>query len=350
MKHKFNNIKISYGVDGWLLFFIYSLVLSAGYSLILGISEIKLLLDDNSGNLNDNIIAISIVSFFYLIIIGYLTYSAYLLKNMKPNAVSVARFALIVLLVSNFIGIAITKFTDELATNDDTTRAGQTFFYVIIWLSYLFGSKRIKNTFPVEKRKTYLIDKIIFTTIISLYILFFILVYIENSTQNDNNIVNDNLAPTSVNDNELSDGDLTDGQFVFKTPNLLLAQKEHNGIFPYYLISNDANLEIFLMSDNTSLDHQAYYDSFVDEAFENLSQGYEIDYELVDQSDGFTSQGFVYKKILVKIFGEITFIWSPLVVFDNKSDKVVMITYFDGFDHYNDVSHIDEVINSIVFK
>ena len=116
-------------------------------------------------------------------IIGFAIYLIYSLVKLKPNAVSLGKMYLILIFLSNLIGVIFSGITGEpLASENSFLDSSQMIFrsliFSVIWFLYLKYSKRVNNTYPQEKRKTYAIDKVFFFSILAIPLVIYLLAFV----------------------------------------------------------------------------------------------------------------------------------------------------------------------------
>jgi hypothetical protein len=168
--------KSLYGVHGWLDLFIMTLTLLIGsniYYCFIDMSDII-----NSGLPLIYTISLSWYSILsYSAFIGMIIYTIISIYQSKSNAISLVKKVLIILLVvygiDYFLQIKSSGFTNFNMGFERLIGV----VIISIWQNYFKESERIKNTFPESKRKTYLIDNILFYSLLSLQAIYFILMY-----------------------------------------------------------------------------------------------------------------------------------------------------------------------------
>tara|TARA_Y100000034_G_scaffold5829_1_gene6453 strand:+ start:214 stop:1329 length:1116 start_codon:yes stop_codon:yes gene_type:complete len=170
------------GVNGFLLLFIFILALNVFLDLYYGVNVIKLFLDSEFILTTAKIWLIPLLAILYLghaIFVGYSTHALY---NFKKNAISLTKWSLFLIFITGVI-VTIPFF---FSLNDGISIVfGILFFtsfnigngfFCIFWNGYLNSSKRVKNTYPISKRKKISKKwKILFYSIIAIPILIFIL-------------------------------------------------------------------------------------------------------------------------------------------------------------------------------
>lgn len=119
------------GVSGWLAFFIIAVLVSS------------------IGDFYWSSIWFEITPLLGILSLGlgaYGLYVAYLLGRVKQNALLNAKIFLIIHALENF-GLLIFLAANSNDPNNDNTSAVRGLVYSLIWLWYLFASKRVKNTY-----------------------------------------------------------------------------------------------------------------------------------------------------------------------------------------------------------
>ena len=340
------------GVEGWLSFLIFSLVVSCVLNFIFGIADISSIFENQE------------LSYIYLYgltfldillfggIIGFAIYVIYSLVKLKPNAVSLGKMYFILTFLSNLIGVIFSSVTGEpLASENSFFGSSQIIFrslvFSLIWFLYLTYSTRVNNTYPKEKRKSYMIDKILFFSILAIPLVIFSLAFVGKTFENQLNspIQNVELKRT------LAENEYSDGRIFFIKPPYLEITKNYTGVVPFFILSKDEEMSITLVSDLVDVDHKKYFDEFYNGSFNSLRQDYELDYTIIKEDQSTNANGFEYFNKSIRINGEEIYIWTVIVIFDNNSNKIAGIGYFAP-QNKNSVysSYLDEVTNSIKFS
>ena len=82
-----------------------------------------------------------------------------------------------------------------------------------------------------------------------------------------------------------------------------------------------------------------------------LSEGYELDYSIIEDTQDRTSNGFDYIKKSIRIEGEDTFVWSVVVIYDTESQKIAGIGYFSPQNKNTQYkTYLQDVVNSVKFS
>ncbi len=171
------------GVGGWLSFFIFGLIVSCVITLIAGISYIPAIFENKVLSLAYLYGLTFLEILYYGGMIGFAIYLIYSLVKLKPNAVSLGKMYLILIFLTNLIGVIFSGTTGEpLASEnpflDSSSMVFRSLVFSLIWFLYLTNSKRVNNTYPQEKRKTYAIDKVFFFSILAIPFAIYLLIFV----------------------------------------------------------------------------------------------------------------------------------------------------------------------------
>jgi len=185
------------GVAGWLGFFVFTLAMAIPLNLMIGVSDVFSIIDnpENTTSVVWALVPIDILLFAGIIF--FAIYSIILLVKRKPNAIVVAKMYLIILFVNNAFYVLFSTVSGD--TTDSSSILSdsmiiRSLFYTLIWFLYLSFSKRVKNTYPKDQRKTFPFDIIAFVIILAIpatiYIFALIGITLPEEQQADNSINN----------------------------------------------------------------------------------------------------------------------------------------------------------------
>ena len=340
------------GIGGWLSFFIFSLIASSVLNFILGAIDISSIFEDKTVSLT-YLYSLAFLDFLYFGgLIGFAIYTIYSLVKLKPNAISLAKMFLILIFLTNLIGVVFSGVSGEPLAGetsyfDSTSIIFRSLIFSVIWFLYLTYSKRVNNTYPKEKRKSYVIDKVFFFSILAIPFVIYLLAFVGTAYESSLNSTIQNIEIKRT----LAENEYSDGRIFFKNPLNLEIQKDYAGVAPLYILSKDEEMSITLVSDLVDIDHKEYFDAFYKEAYDGLRQDYELDYTVIEEKQNTNVNGFEYIKKSIRIDGEEIFIWTVIIIFDNNSNKIAGIGYFAP-QNKNSVysSYLDKVTNSIKFS
>jgi len=267
---------------------------------------------------------------------------------LKPNGISLAKMYLILIFLTNLIVIIFVASIGIPLVGKNSYFGGidlliESLLFVVIWFLYLTFSKRVKSTYPAEKRKFSLSVKVFFFFMLVIPLAVFLLIYtgIENS------------AGSSMHDikveRPLAENEYSDGRIFFKKPLDMEIEKNESSKVPFYILFKE-QMSINLASSLASADHKQYFEGFYKGAYNALSEGHKINYTVIKEKQG-TINGFEYIEKSIKIYGAEVFIWTVIVIFDDQSTKIAGIGYFssESNDSINS-QDLDEVMNSIKFS
>lgn len=337
------------GVGGWLSFFIFTLFISVILNVISGIEDVSSVISDPELLFSTKLWLVPLDALLFIGLIGFTIYTIFSLIKLKPNAVSLAKLLLILTFVTNLLLVIFTSVSGEQIPESgfiDSTLIFRSLFFGVIWFLYLTYSKRVKNTYPISTRKTYTVDKIMFFSIAAIPIAIYLLAFIGLSHPENKGIVNQEADIKRV----LAENEYSDGRVFFKKPADLEIQKNYSGITPLYILSKGDEMSITLVSDLVDTDHKAYFDDFYNGAYEGFSQGYELDWTLINEEQTITESGFEYIKKSIRLHGENIFVLTVGAIFDDSSSRLAGFVYFAPESNSVYASYLDEVTNSIKFS
>jgi len=318
------------GVDGWLAFFIFGLVVSIIVNFITGVEDFNSIISGREFTFSNKIWLGTLDILLYLGIILFQAYTIYALSKIKHNAVTLAKLSLVIILVVNISTLIVFQLVDEPleGTNifGSSTFLFRSFIFCTIWFLYFTYSKRVKNTYPVANRTTPTLDKIFFSVMIAIPLVFLLLTYIGVNTQSE--------IPVSDNELELlrtlNPDEFTDGITYFIKPEYMEINRSHVGVVPYFILTDD-EAYITILSENYNEDKKEYLDAFYRESYVGFSEGYTLDLSDITENKGTTSNNLEYLEKFVVINGESKYKWGVVVIFDTSSDKLTRMTYFTPF-------------------
>lgn len=161
---------------------------------------------------------------------------------------------------------------------------------------------------------------------------------------------NDSIEKLEV-ERELGENEYSDGIIFFIKPNDLEIQKNYSGLFPYYTLSKGEEMAFVIISDISSLSQEEYFDSFFQEAYDGISQGYELEYSVLETIKDKTANGFDYIKKSIRIEGEDSHVFSVVVIYDNESQNIAGISYISSENKNAQYqNYLQEVVNSVKFS
>ena len=129
-------------VSGWLL--ILSRLLVVFHPLILAVTAAGAL-----GALSVRGTAVALILLFRLGVVGFGMAAGRALQNLQPNAVTLAKAALILSAATDVFIYLTPYFPSNRLPGDTPLYVAATVAYHGAWLWYLFRSARVRNTYPV---------------------------------------------------------------------------------------------------------------------------------------------------------------------------------------------------------
>ena len=128
-------------VSGWLL--ILSRLLVVFHPLILAVTAAGAL-----GALSVRGTAVALILLFRLSVVGFGMAAGRALQNLQPNAVTLAKAALILSATTDVFIYLTPYFPSNRLPGDTPLYVAATVAYHGAWLWYLFRSARVRNTYP----------------------------------------------------------------------------------------------------------------------------------------------------------------------------------------------------------
>lgn len=341
------------GIGGWLSLFVFMLFASIFLHLVLAIIDIGAIIEETTltGPYLYGFLFFNILFYLFIIIFAIITIYAFL--KLKANAVSLGKMYLILIFLTNLIVVAFSILIGEpidaqASYFDNSITIFRSMLFSVIWFLYLTYSKRVKNTYPIDERKTYTKDKILFAVILAIPIVMYSLSLIGNAY-----LIAEGNAMTELEvERELQENEYSDGYIFFMKPDKLDIQEEVIDSVKVYTLSKDDNITINILSGVSYLNQQSYFNDVFDLAYSAVSEGYELDYSIVEETSDKTSNGFDYIKKTIKIGeGELALIWSVAIVFDSESKKTAEMAYmsFEEYDAENK-PYFHWIIDSVKFS
>jgi len=229
--------------------------------------------------------------------------------------------------------------------------SGEESLYLVFWTFWIISTI---FTFVISiihltkyKQKALAIISLVFSSFLLLTV---IVGFLFGVYMGDSMYIDDSLAELEVK-RALEENEYSDGRIFFMKPTALEIQKDYYGVAPLYILSKDEEMSITILSDTNYVDQEEYFDAFYDEAYMGLSEGYELDYSIIEDTQDRTTNGFDYIKKSIRIDGEDTFVWSVVVIYDTESQKIAGIGYFSPQNKNTQYkTYLQEVVNSVKFS
>lgn len=341
------------GVEGWLAFFIFTLVLSIIVNIVVFFVDVTDMLTLPDFLPSDIVLGILFDAALLLGASGMAAYAIYVLTKRTPNAISTVKWYLALV----FLVQATTLVVDWLAGGilleeayfgmDATAATVRSLIYSVIWLTYFGQSKRVDNTYPEKKRQSSMTEKLAFFIILGATIVFYVLFIIGiNTVEEAANPYQEVELQRS-----LTEGEYSDGVIYFTPPDDLSIEKEYDGIYPYFSLYEGEEIGMSLMSFSTEgYTREQYFSDFFQGSLESVSGGYELDYEDFINKQSETGNNLEYTEKTLLIHGEDDFLFGVVMIFDTSSDITAALTYFAPYDDASKVnSYKRDIVNSIEF-
>lgn len=325
--------KKSQEIGGWLKTYIVLLVISFIVSVIKSVYDLVekfQLVNSNRALIEAHFVMWEIICIL-IISLALTVYIIFTLVRKKPNAVSLSKMYLIVGILEAIMYFITLIFigSNFKSTISQTIDTGLVIFgtvFNIIYLSYFFYSKRIKQTFQPSSRKTPTLQKILFVCAIIFILLVISIIPLISLIKQD---VSDKTGSLGAKRN-LSNDEYTDGKSYFIKPKEMNINKSYIDLRPYYVLSTDEDKTRIAVVSSLTFDNESKYESLnksFSSGLDYYSDGYYIDTEPLSEEENKTIQGFIFIDKRIVIEGEYNEIFGATAIFDSESNKVVIEYY-----------------------
>lgn len=367
------------GNDGWLGFFIFTLGVSVIVNIVLWIWYAIQAVSSGDQIVYAGFLITTILSFA---MIGFGVYTIIAFLKHKPSAVTLAYMYLGITLFTNFMDIFVLFVRDSFLFSLSARSA----VYCIIWILYLNGSQRVKNTYPIEERQTSTYEKVFFFLMLAFTIVLYLFAAIGSASNPPVNegipsttihtIPKLNYAPPTITYPKMyvpppvptyepltlprlaRPLEYSDGVIYFVLPlaspyePVLNIDKQNINNTPYYYheITNDNGLYILIIG---WYDDQNSESSFGDwyESRTNMLREYYLTYTLIKQDDKTNINGFRVIEKDLKINSQVGSVMKVVVIFDTESKMNAAIQYVSP--ETNDAEnqkYLAQIMDSVVFS
>ena len=158
--------------DSWVRLIALVLFFSAFFHIKLGFGDLWVYFHNPDG-----VFFIFVLQMVYYIgKVGFHFYAIKLLYDLKNNAVPVTKMLLASIFITNFIEGAFIYTTYE--ATQQLPKVFLSIIYSVGLFLFMTFSKNIKSVFPINKRKSFWYDKIIFAIILLIFIFLYSLSFL----------------------------------------------------------------------------------------------------------------------------------------------------------------------------
>lgn len=326
-------LKENTSISGWLSFFLFSITLGGLISVVVPIARYQTTLAEYG---NPYLVWCDLSLGIMLFALAIYTLVAFC--NRKPNAVFLAKTYVCTAFLTNLIVLFSGDY--EETGLGSLSRIIRSLIWGVIWFSYLCNSSKVEEVIPKEYRRRTAKDYYIIAALIIIPI-FFLAVGIGNLISSNNKAEQDFIQSTT-----LSYDEHTDGRIVFKCPEGFSCNKQEVGGSNLILfqLENDTYGNITICSDydsdQTQRNFNSYWNNWEDDEAKKLPSSVEI-----NERRYVNSHSYFYKVVKYET-NEADVYWRYVMLFDNASKKVCVVSAYDGgYDYY-----LQEILESIRFQ
>ncbi len=321
-------------ISGWLTFFLFSVVVGGFISMAYSVFTFDV--SEYGGSyllpLAD---AVTGVMLFALAI-----YTLIAFTKRKPDAVFLAKVYVVAIFVSSLLGL----FGGDFEANGfgSLKQLVRSLIWSIIWFLYLCNSTQVEEVIPSEFRARTAKDYYIIAAMI-LIPLAGIGGGIAEIAYNNNR-----TEASFIENTQLGEDEYTDGRVIFKKPMGFSCNRkdiEEPRLTIYELEGYD-NSSITICSDYDSdmsyKNFKEYRENWQDDSVDEISHNdYDAGTYMTDKFDKYWHQTRKYEN------DEVCFYWDFAMLFNQKSGKVVVVSYYLPSTSDN---IIKDLLNSIRFE
>ncbi|MBO4851425.1 MAG: DUF2569 family protein [Prevotella sp.] len=322
-------LKENTSIHGWLSFLLLAITLGGIISAVYSIMQYNPSEFEGSKILALGDVVIGVM------LLGVAIYSVYSFIQRKPNAVFLGKTYIVAVFATNLLSLFGGDF--ESSGYGSVSHIVRSLIWAVIWFSYLCLSEQVQEVIPKEYRKLHNSDYYLLVALIIVPLAFI------GWGIKDVASTHEEEMSTFLQETPLRDGEYTDGKVIFSVPKDFNCEvKEANGI-KVYTIENDEIGSITLCSDfendQSEMNINDYWTNWENEE----ASGYRKEL-IVNEKREVNGYPYYFKVTRYEINDSYVY-WRFIMLFDNASSKVCVISTYDGgYDSY-----IEELLNNIRF-
>lgn len=323
------NLKENTEIHGWLSFFLFAIIVGGV------ISAVYPIITYNPAEYGDsNILPIGDV-ILGIMLLGISIYTLYSFIHRKPNAVFLGKTYVVAVFATNLLSLFGGDFENSgLGSMPQIIRS---LVWAIIWFSYLNLSEQVQEVIPKEYRRLKNSDYYILVALIIVPLTFIAWGIKDVVTSHDEEIT------TFLQETPLQEGEYTDGKVIFSVPDGFNCEMQEANGLKVFNIENDQIASITLCSDydgdQSAKNVNDYWSNWEDEDASQYSKTL-----IVNEKREINGHLYYYKVTRYDINDSYVF-WRFIMLYDNASSKVCVISSYDGgYDNY-----IEELLNNVRF-
>lgn len=318
-------------IHGWLLWMLIAIGLGGLASAIMPILTYNV--EEYSGS---HILAMTDVLLgFILLLLGI--YTVYSFIRRKPNAIFLGKMYWVVVFVTNLLGLMSGEF--EASSYGSLRLIVRSLMWSGIWFVYLSFSEQVKDIIPKSYRKAYSRDYYFMGALILFPFLMLGMAVGDVRTkiqEKEQRIIE------SIN---LADNEYTDGRIVFTRPEGYTCEKQEIEDPKLTLFDLELNEKGYMRicsdydTDISQKNFNEYWLGWQDESLNEFTFR-----EIINEKQSIHGNPYYIKS--VRYDTEVPIIWHYVLLFNQQTEKVCIVSYYQFDENHN--SLID-ILNSIKF-
>lgn len=318
-------------IGGWLAFFLFSICLGGTISAIMSLVQM------NSLDYQDStLLALTDVALgFMLCALSF--YTLYSFIQRKPDAVYLGKLYVVTTFLSNLLVLFNGDF--EATGLGSLPQIVRGLIWGVIWYAFLCLSSRVEEVIPKEYRKNTTKDYCITIALYLIPIVFFIAGVASLQT------VHQKQQEEFVKTAQLGVDEYTDGKMIFKLPEGFTSEREElqDPKLTVFHLENENIGSVTMCSDYDTDMSQKNFNQYCKGWEDETAKQYTASV-VCNEKRSINGRTYWYKVTSYETNG--TVYWRFILLFDNASGKVAVISAYDGgYDSY-----VEELLNSIRFK
>lgn len=319
-------------IGGWLAFFLFLICLGGTISAIMSLVQINSVDYQGSTLLALTDVALGVM----LCALGF--YTLYSFLQRKPDAVYLGKLYLVTTFLSNLLVLFNGDY--EATGLGSLTQIIRGLVWSVFWYAFLCVSTRVEEVIPKEYRKKTAKDYYITVALYLIPIVLFVAGVASLST------VHQKKQEQFVQATQLAADEYTDGKMIFKSLEGFSCDRqelEEPKLTIFTLENENVSSSVTMCSDyDTDMSQKNFNEYCKGWEDENASQY--SSKVVTNEKRTINGHTYWYKVTSYKTNG--TVYWRFILLFDNASGKVAVISAYDGgYDSY-----IEELLKSIRFK
>lgn len=327
-------LKNNTNIKGWLIFFLFAIIVGGPASFIYSIASFKL--EDYGGSYYLGSVDILIGVFLLLIAI----YTFYGFVSRKPNAVFWGKIYVILIFVTNILSLI---GVEDNVRNDKFVIRG--IVWAIIWFLYLTFSKQVKTIIPPTYRKIAKSDKGILLSGVLILVFLTVFGFLQVYSIANNRIKDEAILKNSI----LATNQRTDGRVIFTIPEGFMCESKNIEVegtsLTLFTIEKEDEGSCTMCSDYDTDKSTNNFDVYWEGLKDQEASGYRS-VQIGRGSMWINSNECLYRITKYDVDGVFVY-WRFYLLFDNETGKVCVASFYDL---NNSTSYVFELLESVKFK